>query len=151
DYGSVEPAAATFTRANDEAAALLEQAMEDSRQGDKSAALAKRQRALEIYRKLGNTSGEILALNDVGEHYYATGNFDNAERYYKEALALAGRTEQRASSALIQDNLGLLYANQLRQEEAEAAYRQSLGLFEELQDKAGMSAVLGNLGLLLLN
>jgi tetratricopeptide (TPR) repeat protein len=146
--GSVAPA---LPLPEENAADLLSEGAEHLRRGENAEALAKMERALQIYETRGDLKGQALAQSDLGEYYDITDNPDRAERRYQRALEIAREATDLNTVATVLDNLGLLYARRGEPEKAEASYYESLELFDRLEDKAGMAAVQGNLGLLLLN
>src|SRR5262249_8209286 len=69
-------------------------------------------------------------LNNDAANLYKEGKFDDSERLYRAALALA--PEEGLTVAKISTNLGLLYERQDRYTEAESMYKQALELRRKL-------------------
>jgi tetratricopeptide (TPR) repeat protein len=65
--------------------------------------------ALEIYRKLGNSNGTGMALNNLGDSLVAVSKFDEAEPLYKEALEIFTGSSNYWALAKTHKNLGRLY------------------------------------------
>src|SRR5579864_7644098 len=79
--------------------------------------------AVEAYRKvLELNPGAAGALVNLGTIYYRQRKFPEAERYYRDAIAVD------ASYPLAQFNLGNLYDEQGRSQEALDHYRKALNL-----------------------
>lgn len=93
------------------------------------------EKALTIARERYGADDPRIAtdLNNLAEVYRLLGRFDEAERLYREALALDQRhpTGNAAGMATTLNNLALLYRAQERYAAAEELYRQALRLLEE--------------------
>jgi tetratricopeptide (TPR) repeat protein len=93
------------------------------------------EKALAIARERYGTNDPRIAtdLNNLAEVYRLLGRFDEAERLYREALALdqLHPTGNAAGMATTLNNLALLYRAQERFDAAEELYRQALRLLEE--------------------
>ncbi|MEG4216593.1 tetratricopeptide repeat protein [Microcoleus sp. Pol14C6] len=74
------------------------------------------------------------------------GNWDLAEKYFKEALSIAEEENNKSGMAYCWGLLGDIEGNRGNWDEAEKLYRQSLALRKELGDRAGMAASWGLLG-----
>ncbi|MFB2919138.1 MULTISPECIES: tetratricopeptide repeat protein [Aerosakkonema] len=87
-----------------------------------------------------------ICLQWIATIYREVGNWDTAEKYYQDALAIAQEQEDKSNIASCQGMLGYIERNRGNWEEAERLYRQSLQLRTELGDRAGMASSWGVLG-----
>jgi len=87
------------------------------------------------YRRLG-----VLAQ--------ARGDYGEAERFYRQSLAIDEELGNRAGIANIYHQLGLLAHDRGDHGEAERLYRQALAIAEELGDRSGVSVICHQLGVL---
>jgi len=83
-------------------------------------------------------------LNNLAAHYVARKRYDDAERLYREAIAMH-------TDPLMLNNLGTLLHQRGRLEEAEELYRRSLGLFdkprrEAIQPNGNLAVLLADAG-----
>jgi tetratricopeptide (TPR) repeat protein len=92
-------------------------------------------------------------MNDLATVLTSQGRFDEAERHYREALEVFGRTLPKDHPKLGETlvNLGLLLDRQGRLEESEALTRQGLDLFRKSldHDAPDLASALNNYGMLL--
>lgn len=65
--------------------------------------------ALEIYRKLGNSNGTGMALNNLGDSLVSVSRFEEAEQAYKEALEIFTGSSNYWALAKTHKNLGRMY------------------------------------------
>ena len=90
------------------------------------------QKALAIYRELGDEECEAIALNDLGGVARSQGQYDRAESYYKQALAINEKLENKERQASYCGNLGNLALNRDRPSEARPWYERELALAQEV-------------------
>jgi tetratricopeptide (TPR) repeat protein len=100
-------------------------------------------------RKLGNEADVAIDLNDLGGLARSQGQYDRAESYYKQALAIAKKLGLKQEEAYISGNLGTLALDRDRPTEARLWYERQLVLAQEVgrQDlvagaQAGLARVL---------
>ena len=112
--------------------------------------------------------GRTLVMNPIdritfsiiaGNIYYITGNLDDAERYYEDAIYLSERedlkevrkkaTLQARSAAL--GNIGLVYSDKGDLDKALEYYQQALKIHRDIGYKLGEASALGNIGLVYSN
>jgi hypothetical protein len=67
------------------------------------------QAALELYREIGNRSGEAVPLNSLGEILLATGQPGNARAQHTTALGLAEQISGKLQQARAHNGLGHAY------------------------------------------
>ncbi|MFB2877522.1 tetratricopeptide repeat protein [Floridanema aerugineum] len=85
-------------------------------------------------------------LQRIGSRYRDSGNWDEAEKYYQEALMIAQKQDNKTVIAAMQGSLGDIERNRGNWEEAERLYRQCLEIETQLGDRAGMATSWGVLG-----
>ena len=91
-----------------------------------------------------NNQAEILL--SFGYFHYEIGNWDEAERCFKAALAIAQAEENKSNISNAIGWLGSIERNRGNWDEAERLYRQSLEVETELGDRSGMASCWGVLG-----
>ncbi|HEV7375506.1 MAG TPA: tetratricopeptide repeat protein [Pyrinomonadaceae bacterium] len=72
-----------------------------------------------------------LGLNNLGYTLFASSGYEQAEKYYKRGLEFARRSKSRLHEALLLQNLGSLYIQQLRTDDGLALAQQALTFFEQ--------------------
>ncbi|MEG4070755.1 tetratricopeptide repeat protein [Microcoleus sp. Pol11C2] len=85
-------------------------------------------------------------LINLGAIHRDLGNWDLAEKSFKEALAIAEKEDNKRHIATSLGMLGEIERNRGNWDEAEKLYRQSLALRTELGDRQGMASSWGLLG-----
>jgi len=85
-------------------------------------------------------------LRYLGESHYDISNWDEAERCFKAALAIAQAEENKSNISNAIGWLGSIERNRGNWDEAERLYRQSLELRTELGDRSGMASSWEQLG-----
>ncbi|MEG3958533.1 tetratricopeptide repeat protein [Microcoleus sp. herbarium2] len=78
-------------------------------------------------------------LINLGAIHRDLGNWDLAEKYFKDALAIAEKEDNKRHIATSLGMLGDIERNRRNWDEAEKLYRQSLALRTELRDRSGMA------------
>ncbi|MEG4279728.1 tetratricopeptide repeat protein [Microcoleus sp. MON1_C1] len=85
-------------------------------------------------------------LRELGAIHRDLGNWDLAEKYFKDALAITEKEDNKSGIATSLGMLGDIERNRGNWDEAEKLYRQSLALRTELGDRSGMAYSWGVLG-----
>jgi len=85
-------------------------------------------------------------LINLGAIHRNLGNWDLAEKYFKDALAIAQKENNQSGIATSLGMLGDIERNRGNWDEAEKLYRQSLEVETELGDRWGMASSWGLLG-----
>ncbi|MCT7991588.1 tetratricopeptide repeat protein [Laspinema olomoucense] len=85
-------------------------------------------------------------LSRIGGRYGKWGNWDEAEQYYRDALAVAQEQKNKSLIAALQGLLGDIQRNRGNWDEAERLYQQCLAIETELGDRSGMASSWGVLG-----
>jgi tetratricopeptide (TPR) repeat protein len=114
--------------------------------GDYELAMAHFQRALELYRDIGELYGQGNALDSLAWVYTQTGDFPAAIARCEEALAIYRRTGHRDGQARTLDSLGVAHAGLGQYEQAISYGQQATGLHQEADDRIGQAHALRNLG-----
>jgi serine/threonine protein kinase/Tfp pilus assembly protein PilF len=95
-------------------------------------------------RGLGNVIGR--GLNEVGLAYWASGDYEEAEKLFKQSLEYARRNKVRLREAFSLMHLGGLLIQRLRIPEGLAYTKEALAFFEQAGYKTYVSICLTSLG-----
>jgi CHAT domain-containing protein/tetratricopeptide (TPR) repeat protein len=98
--------------------------------GDYDLALARGQEAAEVYRELGDESGQTRALTLLGAAELFRGDYAPALVHFEEALGLARATGQREQEVELLNNIGSVLFPQARYLDALRAYQSALDRVE---------------------
>lgn len=101
--------------------------------------------ALTIWRELGNRQGEALTLAHMGDVYRAWGFPEQANRAYREALAIYPMTDKSGHAATL-NNVGLTYFSLHEKKRCLEALEEALAAYRALGDRHGEALALSNLG-----
>ncbi len=113
-----------------------------SAQGAGIEALRLQQRCLDLAREGDHHDLEVMALNNIGSHHFRRGDVALAERYGREALAMAraaGFTKQESD---VSELLISVYQRQGRWEEALHLLQRKLALQDSLRSEDGRKELL---------
>ena len=113
---------------------------------DHSQAIAYYQRALELYRQVGDRRGEATTHNNIGLVYSALWEKRKALAYYEQALLLQRQVGDRGGEATTLNNIGLVYSALGDKRQALAYYEQALELTWQVGNPGGEAATLNNIG-----
>ncbi len=91
-------------------------------------------------------NNQASVLLSMGGFHRDVGNWDEAERCFQQALAIAQKENNQSDIATALGMLGDIERNRGNWDEAERLFRQSLALRTELGDRAGMASSWGVLG-----
>jgi tetratricopeptide (TPR) repeat protein len=119
-------------------------------QGKTQEAYALTDRAVALYRGLGNPRMGSFALMYKGEVALLAGRIDDAGAALREGLELSRQIGDRYLIGNTMRTLGLVMLAQGQTAEAECAVRQSLAIFEETGDPWGIAHAMRDLGRVLL-
>lgn len=108
------------------------------------------ERSLATCRRLGDRTGEAMALSHLGIHRVYQGRFDDAQGFYQEALDVARHARDREAIARLSNNLGDVSMFRGDLTTARRHYQQALRLERSLDDHQMVSNVLGSLATLAL-
>ncbi|HEX6461196.1 MAG TPA: tetratricopeptide repeat protein [Thermoleophilaceae bacterium] len=102
-------------------------------------------RALALFRELGDVAGMALALNQLGNLGRTSGDHALAREWLDEALAIRRDLGDRRGTGVTLGNLGLLAAASGDIERGRLLLSESRGLFERTDDGPGQGGALLNL------
>lgn len=88
-----------------------------------------------------------LVLNDLGNMVWAQGDYEAAQRYHQDSLALREQEGCRQGMAASLNNLGNLALEQADYSLGQSLYETSLAHYRTLDQPSCMAGVLSNLGL----
>lgn len=114
--------------------------------GDLDGATEDYQRALELFRRLGDHSGEALASDDLGVALQLRGRYDEAAALFDRALALWRPEDDPGRKALTLLNRGLLHQSLGEADRAGERFQEALPLFRQAGDRDHEAAALNALG-----
>ncbi len=101
---------------------------------------------LDLFKELGDRTGESKTLNNIGVVYESLGNYPAAIKQYEQSLAITRELGDRATEAATLTNIGIVYDFLGNYPAAIKQYEQSLAIIRELGDRATEALTLGNLG-----
>ena len=104
------------------------------------------ERALDLYRKLGDALGVVRALSNLGAIQHGLGELDAAASTLDECIAAAEELDERRPLALARNNRGDLALTQGDLEIARTEFELSLVLLREADDVTNVARSLYNLG-----
>jgi tetratricopeptide (TPR) repeat protein len=109
-------------------------------------AIKHRQQSLDIYRRIGDLTGQAKALNNLGVDYYYMGDWQASARSYQESLALCERAGDVTEAAVVANNLGEILSDQGHLDDACQLFSKSLGTWQAIGYKIGVALACSNLG-----
>jgi tetratricopeptide (TPR) repeat protein len=118
--------------------------------GQKEQALMYYEKALDIYKELGEQAGEAAALSELGSVYLAYDDQTKRQqglKRYEAALYIYRELGERQAEGTALSNIGMAYTALGQKKEARKHYREALSIFREVkenQEKSGR--VLNSLG-----
>jgi anti-anti-sigma factor len=95
--------------------------------------------AVEIYRQIGETAGQINAYNNLGLAYFYQGEWSEADKAYTHSLATARQIGDIHGQSAATDNLALIYLNRGEWEQALNLFKQNCAIWQQigaLEDEA---------------
>ncbi|MCG8366295.1 MAG: tetratricopeptide repeat protein [Pseudanabaenales cyanobacterium] len=129
-----------------QAKALLAQGIQQYRISQFREALQSWQSALDIYREIGDRTGEGAALGNLGIAYGNLGQYQRAIALFEQFLAISRDPGDRTREGVALGNLGNVYNSLGQYQRAIALFEQSLAISRDLGDRAREGVALGNLG-----
>ncbi|MGH6897329.1 MAG: tetratricopeptide repeat protein [Geminicoccaceae bacterium] len=116
---------------------LLESGREYWHLGRAAEAIPRCERALEIFREIGDRRGEGKSLGSLGPAYVALGETRGAIEYCKQALKIARQIGDRRGEGAALGNLGIAYGVLGEPRRAIERHEQSLAIKREIGDRRG--------------
>ncbi|HEX2058122.1 MAG TPA: tetratricopeptide repeat protein [Actinomycetota bacterium] len=115
-------------------------------QGEYKRAAAFVEKAISLYREIGDEAALSRALKQRGIIASERGDRETARSFYEQSLAIKQKIGDRRGIAEAQNNLGVLARLEGDLEEAIDYYEQALGYFRDAGDKKAIARILMNLG-----
>ncbi|MBD2069533.1 tetratricopeptide repeat protein [Leptolyngbya sp. FACHB-671] len=143
---SIQVLAQTQDNRQAEADRLAQQAWEQYQTSQFQAALQSWQQALEIYREIGDRTGEGIILNNIGGVYANQGQYPQALEFYQQALSIAQAVGDRAGEGTTLNGIGRVYLDQGQYPQALEFYQQALSIARAIGDRAGEGTTLNGIG-----
>jgi CHAT domain-containing protein/Tfp pilus assembly protein PilF len=130
---------------------LFTEGMQQAEKKDYQAALIAYQKALAIYREIGDRENEGDVLRFMGEAYFYQDNYPQALEFYRQALEVHQKVPNyKRGIGNDLNNLGMIYQAQSKYGEALKFYQQSLDIRRETSDREGEGQSLNNFGVIYL-
>ena len=118
--------------------------------GQKEQALMHYEKALDIYKELGDRGEEAAALSELGSLYVAYEDQTKRQhglKLYEAALHISRELDDRQTEGTILSNIGMVYTALGQKKEARKHYREALSIFREVKENQVKSGrVLNSLG-----
>ncbi len=114
--------------------------------GDKQQALNFYERALLLFRQIGDRRNEAVALNNIGGVYDELGEKQRALDYYNQALPVRREMGDRSGEATTFNNIGGMYTDLEDGDQALIHFNQALLIFQQNNDRSGEATTLNNIG-----
>ncbi|MCZ8046817.1 MAG: CHAT domain-containing protein [Microcystis sp. LE19-41.2A] len=129
-----------------EADQLLQQGIQQYQTSQFREALQSWEKALQIYREIGDRQGEANSLGSLGIAYGSLGQYQKAIEYHQQYLTIAREIGDRQGEANSLGSLGIAYSSLGQYQKAIEYHQQSLAINREIGDRAGEALSLNNLG-----
>ncbi len=104
------------------------------------------ERAADVYRQLHRPEQAARVEVNLGQVAHRQGQVEQAEQFYRRALATLESEPDQRTTMLALNSLGVLERYRGRLDEATAYHQRSLTLAQTLNDLANQALALGNLG-----
>ena len=117
-----------------------------SNSGKYQEAIAFFQKAMSVYKEIGNDLGIGITFDNIGSTYARLGQAEQAIAFHQKALTQYEKVGDRTGTGVALSNLGRAYANLGKQAESIATYQKALNIAREVRDLSTESVVLANIG-----
>lgn len=107
------------------------------------------QRALKLWQDVGDAQGIISALHRVGGGHRFNARWEDAARYFGQALALAVKTESKSLEAESLTRMASVTWSQGKTRDALDLYRKALTIYDSLGDQSNKAATLAEISAVL--
>lgn len=109
------------------------------------------EKALSLYRQLGDRSSEAFTLGHLGKIYSDLGQQRKALENLHQALLLRRQVGDKKGETITLNNIGNVYSDLGEPKKALEYFQQALLLKREMGDKAGEAVAINNIGNVYLN
>lgn len=120
-------------------------------QGDSAAAVGHLERAIALYRELGDPLGEAKAQNSVGGIHLRDHRYEQARGALKRSLEVFENVGDAAALAVIRYNMALVHEGLAEYAVAESQVRECLEVFQRLGNRSNVARCWSQLGLIALH
>ena len=115
--------------------------------GDYDDAKAHFQKSFEISTEINNSKRIGEAAHGLGHiAYFRDGNFEEAERYYRESLTLQRQLEDPIGTATVLNDLAFITMKQGKNESASQYFSEALIMLRQANHQSGIAKVLRDIG-----
>ncbi|MEW5873387.1 MAG: tetratricopeptide repeat protein [Chloroflexota bacterium] len=104
------------------------------------------QRALALFREVGDAQGVAFSLNNLGVLASDQGDAQRANRYFQEGLAVSKQSGDLYMAGFVLNNLGLLHTNLGAYSQAEQALHECINLASSMGEHYMLAGARHNLG-----
>jgi CHAT domain-containing protein/Tfp pilus assembly protein PilF len=108
-------------------------------------------KALSLYRVLGDRGKEVQTLNIIGSVYRFLGEYQKALDYFSQALPLVRRLGDRRAEVSTLNSIGLVYSAFGENQKALEYLQQALPLFQTAGERRSQASTLNTIGLVYSN
>jgi len=109
---------------------------------DKKRCLENLNKALDLYRTLGDRHGEALALSNLGTMYnFLANDPEKALGVFQEAVTKLELLDDRSSEANALDNMGVVWLNLHKPEMAALSFQRAVAMYRRIGDSQGEASV----------
>ncbi len=138
--------AGAYEQSDERATALLLRGRGHLLAEDYPSAITGYRQALELFRSSPKSMGFSATLNDLAETFRRSGQFEEAEFYFRKALEVAKDSFDKEEVAILNGNLAELALHRKDWPEAERLAREALTLAEEIGRKELIASACWRLG-----
>ncbi len=111
-----------------------------------AAAVEREEKALALFRQIGQRDREAEALFSLGRTHASLGNNREAADHYRQALALFRELGEEARAGVALNNLGHMYRSLGNPQAAVECYREALRLHRRFNNRFEQAITLNNIG-----
>jgi Mg-chelatase subunit ChlD/HAMP domain-containing protein len=119
-------------------------------EGDTRRAFENYKSALSLFSATGNTSGQAMSLNNLGNIYRSWKDFPNALKHYNKAIKLDKKGKNLNGTASRYTNLGLLYKESGNPNLAKKNFHEAFAIYKKTNSLKGKARVYNNMALMAL-
>jgi predicted ATPase len=105
------------------------------------------ERSLEIFQRLGGRRETALSLHGLGYMAHIRGEYEHAERYFQDSMAIYSEMEDAWGIANVLNNLCLVERRRGAFLQAKQHAQEALSIRREIGDRVGAASALSGLGL----